>query len=135
MLAFQNLKAEGALKAAETEQGVEISALEGSLQMILRILNDVLDLQKMDSGRFEQSLIPFPFHHEIQSMLGTLRVSADDKKINLKIELDERIDALALPEHSDGLWVTGDSLRLRQVLSNLFSNAVSLCAFGFQSSC
>jgi hypothetical protein len=83
--------------------------------MMQKVLNDVLDLQRMDSGRFESSASPFPFHRTLQSMLGTLKVATAAKNLGLNIELDERIDNCGAVGDPQGLWVIGDSMRLRQV--------------------
>ncbi|KAG8876393.1 hypothetical protein FRB98_007321, partial [Tulasnella sp. 332] len=134
MLAYQNLQSNNAFERAQEDQAVEIHALEGSLTMMQQVLNDVLDLQRMDAGRFESSPSPFPFHVMIQSLLGSLGVAAAAKHLQLNVDLDERIDEqaavagqhnLQLGEKSlEGVWVVGDALRLRQILSNLGGNAV-----------
>ncbi|KAG9023299.1 hypothetical protein FRB95_013270 [Tulasnella sp. JGI-2019a] len=131
MLAYQNLQSNNAFEKVQEDQAVEIHALEGSLTMMQQVLNDVLDLQRMDAGRFESSPSPFPFHVMIQSLLGSLGVAATAKRLQLNVELDERIDqqaAVVGQHHTDksleGAWVVGDALRLRQILSNLGGNAV-----------
>jgi signal transduction histidine kinase len=94
-----------------------LDSVEGSLTMMQKVLNDVLDLQRMDSGRFESSALPFPFHRTLRSMLGTLKVATEAKNLGLNIELDERIDKCASGGGGDsqGTWVIGDSMRVRQV--------------------
>lgn len=92
----------------------------------------VLDLQRMDAGRFESSPAPFPFHVMIRSMLGSVSVAAAAKRLQLVVELDDGIDQCDpkrkrsgnVDGEPEGVWVVGDALRLRQVLSNLTSNAV-----------
>ncbi|KZO96568.1 hypothetical protein CALVIDRAFT_549576 [Calocera viscosa TUFC12733] len=125
-LAFQNLKSAEAFKEEETEtHETEIHALEASLSMMQQVLDDVLDLQRMDSGRFESSPRPFPLHRAINSMLGNVRVATTSKHINLEVDLDEGIDQLgdeAIGERH--LWIVGDEIRLRQVVTNLASNAI-----------
>jgi osomolarity two-component system, sensor histidine kinase SLN1 len=53
LLAVQNMEASGAV--AKTQE-IEFKALEGSLSMMSKVLNDVLDFNRMDSGRFESVL-------------------------------------------------------------------------------
>jgi hypothetical protein len=48
-------------------------------------------------------------------MLGTLKVATAAKNLGLNIELDERIDKCGTVRDPQGLWVIGDSMRLRQV--------------------
>ena len=134
-------------------QAIEIYALEASLAMMQQVLNDVLDLESelepswplslglktvctapagMDAGKFEHSPRPFPLHRAIRAMLGNVLVATKAKGLELDIELDAAIDQLAtgVNENEDGLWVVGNEIRLRQILTNLASNAVSdLCPY------
>lgn len=125
VLAFQNLQVNNAFQGDHAEsQSVEIHALEASLFMMQQVLNDVLDLERMDSGRFESNPRPFPLHRAINSIMGPVGLASDAKRLQLRIELDKKIDELAETHMPDGLWVIGDEIRLRQVLTNLASNAV-----------
>ncbi|VDB95608.1 unnamed protein product [Peniophora sp. CBMAI 1063] len=131
-LSYENLKSENAFRdEALIHQNVELYALEASLTMMQQVLNDALDLEKMDAGRFESSPRPFPLHRAVQSVLGPIEVTTASKDLRLDKDLDERIDLLASPFVStDGLWVVGDEIRLRQVLTNLASNAVKFTPEG-----
>jgi len=125
MLAHQNLVANNAFNLHDTENLVEVHALELSHSMMQKVLNDVLDLQRMDAGRFEVSNKPFALHRDIRSTLNSVRAATNAKHLELRVDLDEAIDKLGQSTSTEGLWVLGDSMRLRQVLTNLTSNAVS----------
>ncbi|KAG8733550.1 hypothetical protein FRC11_005303 [Ceratobasidium sp. 423] len=158
LLAAQNLAGTNAI---QREHEIEFNALEGSLNMMSKVLNDVLDFNRMDSGRFETVSKPFAFHAVIRSMLVPLGLGASAKGLQLIVEIDEDIDVQArlaayraqvrdvdlthgekyvptettrrrqedwvaqrMEEGSeeDGI-VMGDEMRLRQVVTNLASNA------------
>lgn len=83
-------------------------------QHLLGIINDILDLSKLDAGRIELEAHPFQLAPAVEHAVNLVAGHARDKSLSLSTEL-----AQDLPT-----WVSGDSLRLRQVLANLLSNAV-----------
>ncbi|KAG9016698.1 hypothetical protein FRB90_002453 [Tulasnella sp. 427] len=91
LLALQNMQASGLLK----NDDIEVTALEGSLTMMSKVLNDVLDFNRMDSGRFESVSKPYAFHKVIKGMLVPLQLTANARGLHLIIELDEQIDRVA----------------------------------------
>jgi osomolarity two-component system sensor histidine kinase SLN1 len=87
----------------------------------------VLDFQRMDNGRFDSVSHPFSFHSCLRSLLVSLRVSAQARKLDLEISLDPRIDQVVKQAAVDAFgpgWegrdlCMGDEMRIRQVLTNL----------------
>ncbi|KAJ8094330.1 hypothetical protein PM082_006870 [Marasmius tenuissimus] len=95
-IAFNNLMISNLLFDRISKPHVEdVKALEVSLETVQQVLNDALDLEKMDAGRFEIKPRNFPLHTVIRSTLAPLVITAAAKKLELKINLDPRIDALA----------------------------------------
>ncbi|KAM0752870.1 hypothetical protein T439DRAFT_323479 [Meredithblackwellia eburnea MCA 4105] len=124
MLAFQNLHSEGAFQDLEKgPQSLEIFALDSSLTTMQQVLNDVLDLQRMDAGKFEMTPRPFNLHKALTAMINSTRVATDAKAIKLNYHFDPAIDDLQLDTGGDGVYVVGDPIRLQQIVTNITSNA------------
>ncbi|KAL1733917.1 histidine kinase [Schizophyllum commune] len=135
MLSFDSLQASGTLKKETVKtQTFEVHALEVSLKQMQQVLNDVLDLQKMDTGLFEFKPRPFPFHRTLSHIFSHLNVAAAAKGIPLAVKFDANIDEVRLrpnsPTPDEGLWVIGDEIRLRQIITNLGSNAIKFTGEG-----
>lgn len=134
LLAVQNMDASGTVAKA---QEIEFKALEGSLNMMSKVLNDVLDFNRMDSGRFESVLRPYAFHKVMRSLFVPLQLATDARGLTFVTDLDKSIDDVArraLYQSLDGLSedeiekrmaldedgiVVGDETRLRQIITNL----------------
>ncbi|GAA5940056.1 uncharacterized protein JCM15063_001687 [Sporobolomyces koalae] len=141
LLAVQNLKG---LKVfdAQSEHAIEYSALEGSLQMMSQVLNDVLDFSRMERGGFSSVSRPFSLHNLMRSIFVPLRLDVSNRGLELETSLDTRVDELALKaaypgeggilgivKEGDGM-VMGDEMRLRQIIGNLISNACKFTPAG-----
>ncbi len=81
---------------------------------LLGVINDVLDMSKIEAGKFELSLAPFQFEKMLQKVAGVTSFLIDEKRQKFTVYLDPDI-----PE-----TLIGDDQRLAQVLTNLLSNAV-----------
>ncbi|KAI0738700.1 hypothetical protein C8Q80DRAFT_1113412 [Daedaleopsis nitida] len=144
LLAVQNMQALGTIA-----QDIEFKALEGSLSMMSKVLNDVLDFNRMDSGRFESVLKPYKFHQVMRSLFVPLRLATDARRLEFIIDLDSTIDEMArralyeaMGEPEDQIRsrlkeqpeeygiVVGDETRLRQIITNLASNACKFTQAG-----
>jgi len=87
--------------------------IQDSGNSLLAILNDVLDLSKIEAGRLELERVPVCLPALADGALSILRSQADTKGLYLRLDL-----AADLPD-----WIEADPTRLRQVLLNLLSNA------------
>ncbi|KAI9464687.1 Tco5, signal transduction HAMP domain histidine kinase [Boletus coccyginus] len=145
LLAVQNMEASGAVSKA---QEIEFMALGGSLVMMSKVLNDMLDFNRMDSGRFEILSKPYAFHAVMRTLLIPLRMATNARNLELVTHLDKTIDEVArcaareaarenpsiISDEEDGV-VLGDAIRLRQIVNNLASNACKFTPAGGRITC
>lgn len=97
-----------------------LTKISSSANALLGIVNDILDFSKIEAGKLEMEFIPFDLYEVLDNLKQMVGVKADQKGIDLIIELD--------PDVPDALL--GDPLRLGQVLINLVSNAVKFTEQG-----
>jgi len=97
-----------------------IHTIRNSGDALLTIINDILDFSKVESGHIELEVYPFELKSCITDALDLLNPEANKKNIGLSLEIED--DCLNL--------VKGDITRLRQVITNLVSNAVKFTAKG-----
>ena len=93
--------------------------IETSGQHLLTLINDILDLAKIESGKMEVHLIEFSVEELVDRLVGSIRPLAERKNIELKWEVD---DQLAIARQDAG--------KLQQILNNLLSNAVKFTPEG-----
>ncbi|MDY6974645.1 MAG: ATP-binding protein [Pseudomonadota bacterium] len=79
-----------------------------------RILNDILDLSKLNAGKLALEIIPFDLKSTAKDCVAFYAQLAQNKGISLRIEVDKTLNTC----------VVGDATRLSQVLNNLVSNAI-----------
>ena len=91
-----------------------------SADHLLELLNEILDFSRIEAGHFELEHAPFSPRRTIEQLVKTLSNRAYEKGLELIYHLPDD-----LPEQ-----VIGDSLRLRQVLTNLIGNAIKFTAKG-----
>jgi len=80
---------------------------------LLELVNDVLDLSKIEAGKIELTLQPVPFPGTIEDLFVTVRPLADDHQTPLELQVD-----------GGSTTIISDPRRVRQILLNLLSNAI-----------
>ena len=118
IIGFSRLMHERGDLPAEAQQHAK--RIYGASEALLSIINDVLDLSKLEAGQAELEIQPFSLRQLAEEATGLLAIQAEAKGLELRLELDP-----ATPELIDG-----DVARLRQVLLNLLSNAVKFTPQG-----
>ena len=91
-----------------------------SANLLLELLNEIVDLSRIEAGRFELESTPFDLRKTVEQVVKTVGVRAYEKGLELVCELPDE-----LPDN-----VVGDLLRLRQVLMNLVNNAIKFTPKG-----
>lgn len=94
--------------------------IHNSGKHLLSIINDILDLAKLEAGRVEIERKPVDPRVLGSRVVGLLAHQAEEKSLNFTMDIDESVPKLLL----------GDELRLRQVLINLASNAIKFTTKG-----
>ncbi|RCH56278.1 hybrid sensor histidine kinase/response regulator [Mucilaginibacter hurinus] len=98
-----------------------LNLLEMSSQSLLGVVNDVLDISKIEAGKLNIVRSVNNLHDIIRSVFGLLKFKADEKNIEFILEMASDVPA----------YINVDSLRLNQVLMNLLSNAIKFTERGF----
>ena len=117
IIGMTSLTLETELSRTQRENLVTVSTLASNL---LAIIDDILDISKIEAGRMNIEEIPFSLRGIVFSVLKTLSVRAAQKKLNLVYEV--------APNVPDPL--IGDALRLKQIITNLIGNAVKFTESG-----
>ncbi|MBN1926568.1 MAG: PAS domain S-box protein [Prolixibacteraceae bacterium] len=103
------------LKTELTEKQKEyLAAIKMSGDSLIVLINDILDLAKVDSGKMVFEKIPFKLAMSVSSMIHLFEPKINEKNLQLIKEYDTRIPEVIL----------GDPVRLHQIILNLISNAV-----------
>lgn len=98
----------------EAKQRDQITKVRQSAENLLGILNDILDYSKIEAGELVLETTGFLLNDAIDSMLNITRLKAKEKNINISVSINQTV-----PKK-----LTGDPLRLGQVLINIGNNAV-----------
>ncbi|MET1056316.1 MAG: response regulator [Pedobacter sp.] len=102
------------------EQREMIELLEISSNSLLGVINDILDISKIEAGKFKINRAPTDVVMICHSVVNLLRIRAKEKNLELITEFDEDLPKTIL----------ADSLRLNQILMNLIGNAIKFTSDG-----
>jgi signal transduction histidine kinase len=97
----------------QPKQQEYLSDVLNSARHLLQLINDVLDLAKVEAGKMELHPETFPVRKAIEEVTAVIKGIANKKHIAVDIEVSDGLDAVTLDQH-----------KFRQVLYNLLSNAV-----------
>ncbi|MEZ4648333.1 MAG: response regulator [Candidatus Eisenbacteria bacterium] len=96
-----------------------VSTVRGSGNVLLSLINDILDISKVEEGRLELERIPFEIEHVVETVLQIVRPRVSGSPIELIHDISD------IPP-----WFLGDPTRVQQILLNLLSNAIKFTPRG-----
>ncbi|MDR3191710.1 MAG: response regulator [Treponema sp.] len=91
-----------------------LAKIENASTHLLGVINDVLDMSKIEANKLELSYISFDFEKMLQRVANVINFRVDEKKQNFSVHIDRSIPR----------FLIGDDQRLAQVITNLLSNSV-----------
>ena len=91
-----------------------LGKIESASSHLLGIINDILDMSKIEANKMELSILDFDFHKVIKNVIDIIQFRVNEKKQDFHVSIDENIPDI----------LSGDDQRLSQVITNLLSNAV-----------
>lgn len=97
-----------------------ISTAHDSAKSLLSLINDLLDFSRIEAGKLELESRPFDLWETINETAKALSITASDKGLELLTDVSHKVPR----------YIKGDSMRLRQVLTNLVSNAIKFTERG-----
>ncbi len=103
-----------------TKQREYLTAIKTSGDALIVLINDILDLAKVDANKMIFEEIPFKMASSINAMLHLFESKIQEKNLKLFVEYDKKIPEV----------LVGDSVRLHQIILNLVSNAVKFTSTG-----
>ncbi|WP_165311502.1 sensor histidine kinase [Vibrio ziniensis] len=106
-------------KAVNGDQRDSLIRIKKSGEHLLLVINDVLDLSKIESGRLQIETIPFDVYSIAQDVYELFETKVSAKRLGFHVKVEENIPTLM-----------GDPLRIKQVLLNFVSNAVKFTGNG-----
>jgi PAS domain S-box-containing protein len=117
IIGMSNLALQGDLSP---EQRENITAARNAANHLLALINDVLDLTRIESGRISLESVDFDVHELVRQIVSTFEAQIVDRPVDLSLTVAPEADR----------YVRGDPNRLRQILINLIGNAIKFTEEG-----
>ncbi|MBI2989411.1 MAG: sensor histidine kinase [Deltaproteobacteria bacterium] len=113
IIGFSEVLLDPSLRVTEEERRQFLTDILNSGRHLLSLINDLLDLAKIEAGRVELQVEPAPLHEILQTVKSTVHPLAAKKSIDIQVESDGEIGAVPM-----------DAARIKQILLNLVGNAI-----------
>ncbi len=118
VIGYNQLLEMGAYGEMTPQQSTAITRVGRSAQHLLELINDVLDISKIEAGKMEVFLEPTDLGLLIRETIATIQIQAEEKGLELTVDCPK------------GTVIETDAARVRQILLNLLSNAVKFTDSG-----
>jgi PAS domain S-box-containing protein len=105
---------------SKPEHRAALQTIQKNGNYLLQLLNDILDLSKIEAGKLRLEMQPFRLQETLDELLGLMRIRAEEKKLPLRLEV-----LTPLPD-----LIISDPVRIRQILINLIGNAIKFTEQG-----
>lgn len=125
IIGYAEMIAEDAEEQADTGLAEEVSRIQGAGRHLLSLINDILDLSKIEAGRMELERVDFRLAEILRDVVDTARPLADKNENELVVQ-----PALGTAECDALGRLFSDATKVRQILFNLLSNAVKFTEGG-----
>ncbi|WP_051464176.1 PAS domain-containing sensor histidine kinase [Aminiphilus circumscriptus] len=119
IIGFTGILLQGLAGPLNEEQAKQLRMVQGSARHLLALINDVLDISKIEAGRIELAEEPFDLRAAVERVVQSVAPAAKEKGLQLVCEIGEGVGQ-----------IVGDRRRVEQVLMNLLGNAVKFTARG-----
>jgi signal transduction histidine kinase len=119
IIGFTSFLLKGLVGPLNAEQAKQLGMIKGSGQHLLALINDILDISKIEADRIEINNKPFDLREAIQKVIADVMPLADNKELSLVTRLAPEVGQ-----------ITSDRRRIEQVLLNLLGNAIKFTEQG-----
>ncbi len=105
----------------DAENRLQVQLIAESGRAMMRLLNDILDISKIESGQMQIAAEPIDLRHLLRSAVKLMEPGAIAKGVDISVRIDP-----SLPR-----YISGDQLRMRQIILNLIGNAIKFTERGW----
>lgn len=119
IIGFTGIVIQGLAGPLTDEQDKQLHMVQGSARHLLALINDILDISKIEAGQLEIQPVPFEMHEAVRKVAGVIAPLAEQRGLGLEIDVASGIGI-----------VVSDRRRVEQILINLTNNAVKFTDAG-----
>ncbi len=119
IIGFTGILLQGLAGPLNEEQQKQMTMVQNSARHLLALINDVLDISKIEAGQLKLSIAPFELKPSVEKMVKMVFPMAEKKGLDLRVEMEDDLGS-----------VSTDQRRLEQIILNLLNNAIKFTEKG-----